>query len=273
MLRLIPSLILLFLVCQTGLSQVSENFPVSDPRSAVDIPRRLIATQFKVEHFRFVRIKYSAGTGDKVGNFHWRTDFPDADTNMAAQMTGFKNLKVDIEPQVMSLTDAGISDCPFIYMAEPSRLQLTVAEVDALRRYLLGGGFLMLDDFWGEAEWERVVEQMKKVFPDRKPVDLPLEHPIFHAVFDLGEKPQVCSIHVAMANRGTAVTWEREDAKTVHYSAIFDDSKRLMVLLCHNTDLADGWERSNVDQYYFDEFSKKKAYPMGVNILYYALTH
>ena len=67
-------------------------------------------------------------------------------------------------------------------------------EVKALRRYLLNGGFLMVDDFWGEDEWDNFYEQINRVFPDREPVELPLEHPIFHCVYDLKKKPQIPSI-------------------------------------------------------------------------------
>ena len=73
--------------------------------------------------------------------------------------------------------------------------------------------------------------------------------------------------------KSQGVTWERPDAKEVHYKGIFDDKGRLMVIICHNTDLGDGWEREGEDPWYFTEFSEKKAYPMGINIVFYAMTH
>jgi len=131
----------------------------------------------------------------------------------------------------------------------------------------------MFDDFWGEAEWSNVLYEIQRVFPDRQLIDLPIEHPIFHTVFDLKEKPQVPSINHAVNMRGSGITWEREDAKTVHYRGIFDDKNRLMVLICQNTDLGDGWEREGESEWYFREFAEKKAYPMGINIIFYVMTH
>jgi hypothetical protein len=146
---------------------------------------------------------------------------------------------------------------------------LTEVEVKSLRRYLLNGGFLMVDDFWGQDEWYTFYYQMKRVFPDREPVELPLEHEIFRCVYELDEKPQIPSINVALAGR----TFERWDAQEPHYRALFDDDGRMMAIICHNTDLGDGWEREGVDPWYFKEFSEKRAYPLGINIVVYAMTH
>ena len=121
-------------------------------------------------------------------------------------------------------------------------------------------------------EWLKP-HQIKRVFPDREPVELPLDHPVFHCVFDLKEKPQVPNVSLGIESQYTGITWEREDAKEVHVKGIFDDKNRLMVILCHNTDLGDGWEREGESEYYFHEFSEKKAYPMGINIVFYAMTH
>ena len=78
---------------------------------------------------------------------------------------------------------------------------------------------------------------------------------------------------MAQRYRGTGITWEREDAKEPHYRAIFDDKGRMVVMICHNTDNGDGWEREGEDEWYFREFSEKKAYPLGINIIFYAMTH
>ncbi len=105
---------------------------------------------------------------------------------------------------ILQLTDPELFDYPFIYIVEPGGLMFTQDEVQALRRYLLNGGFLMVDDFWGEDEWYNFYYEIKRVFPDREPVELPLSHPIFHAVFDLKEKPQIPSINVAIQGRPMA---------------------------------------------------------------------
>jgi hypothetical protein len=174
---------------------------------------------------------------------------------------------------VLELTDPELFDYPFIYIVEPGRLIFSEEEVKNLRRYLLNGGFLMVDDFWGEDEWYNFYREIKRVFPNREPVELPLSHPIFHTVFDLKEKPQIPSINVALGGRSYGITWEREDARVPHYKAIKDDKGRIMVIICHNTDLGDGWEREGEDEWYFREFSEKKAYPLGINIVFYAMTH
>jgi hypothetical protein len=149
-------------------------------------------------------------------------------------------------------------------------------EVQALRRYLLRGGFLLVDDFWGDEEYENFYQEIKRVFPDREPQEVPLEHEIFHCVYDLKEKPQLPSIHAAWQGRQSGVFWEYRpgsDTSIPHYRAIYDDAGRIMVFICHNTDLGDGWEREGEDPWYFEEFSVKKAYPMGINIVTYAMTH
>ena len=138
-----------------------------------------------------------------------------------------------------------------------------------VRRYLTNGGFLMVDDFWGDREYENFYENIKRVFPNREPEELDLSHDIFHNVYDLKQKPQVPSIH-AWYN---GMTTERYDAQEPHYRAIHDDKGRIMVMICHNTDNGDGWEREGEFQYFFREFSEKKAYPLGINIIFYAMTH
>ena len=146
-----------------------------------------------------------------------------------------------------------------------------------LRAFLLNGGFLMIDDFWGVGEWENIEYEMKRVFPDREFVDLPIEHPIFHCVFDLKEKPQVPGIahlqHYLQHYLATGETWERDDARDVHYYGIFDGHQRMVCIICRNTDLGDGWEREGESEIYFREFAEKNAYPMAINILFYAMTH
>ena len=223
---------------------------------------------FKDDCFTFVRIRYNS-----YGRWgRWATDFPDADLNFSYRLQQLTSLKVDPNGVILELTDPQLFKYPFIYIIEPGDLTFTDEEIIALRRYLLNGGFLMVDDFWGEAEYANFYGEIKRVFPDREPLELPLEHPIFHAVYDLKEKPQLPSIGVFNAY-GNSVTWERPDAREVHYKGIFDDKGRMMSIICHNTDLGDGWEREGENVDYFREMSEKKAYPMGINIVFYAMTH
>jgi hypothetical protein len=240
--------------------------------------------EFSQDVFTFVRIQYSSGYGGRgfggrgrgrgygygPGGGNWATDYPDSDLNFSYRLHQLTAMEVNPDGLILELTDPELVNYPFIYMLECGRLVFSDAEVEALRRYLLNGGFLMVDDFWGEAEWLNFYREIKRVFPDREPVELPLEHPIFHCVFDLKEKPQIPGIGVWLRY---GVTYEREDAKEVHYKGIFDDKGRMMAIICHNTDLGDGWEEEASNPDYFHMFSEKYAYPLGINIVVYAMTH
>jgi hypothetical protein len=230
--------------------------------------------------FTFVRLRYthSYTRGRWGGRGGWQTDWPDADLNLSFRLHEMTSLRV--EPDVdenddrsIRIEDERLFDYPFVYIVEPGSLLLSDEEAAILRKYLLGGGFLMLDDFWGVREGEYAAEQLRKVFPDRELKPLTIDHPVFHMVFDLKEMPQVPNIGVAWSGRYEGITWERPDAKEVDYRAIHDDKGRMMVIFCHNTDNGDGWEREGEDDWYFHEFSEKKAYPLMINILFYAMTH
>jgi Domain of unknown function (DUF4159) len=229
---------------------------------------------YKKDVFTFVRVRYTRGRRGWGSAGRWMTDTPDSDLNLSFRLQQMTSMKVDPDGRILELTDPDLFNYPFIYIVEPGGLRFEDDEVPILRRYLLSGGFLMVDDFWGEAEWENWHEQIKRVFPEREPEELPIEHPIFHCVFDIKEKPQVPNVTLGMQSQyNGGITWERSDAKVPHYKAIFDDKGRIMVMCCHNTDLGDGWEREGEFEYYFREFSEKKAFPLGINIIFYAMTH
>ena len=243
------------------------------PSHSTGTPLWTNAPGFGKDVFTFARIRYSRAPRGSWSAGNWHTDFPDSDLNLSYRLQQMTTIKVDPDGRVLDLTDKELFDYPFIYIVEPGRLTFTDEEIPILRRYLLNGGFLMCDDFWGEREWRNFSEQLKKVFPEREPVDLPLDHPMFHWVFDLKERPQVPGQPNVREQGWDGRTWEVADGKDVHYWAILDDKKRIMVMACHNNDLGDGWEREGVDEFYFREFSEKKAYPMGINIIAYAMTH
>jgi hypothetical protein len=238
-------------------------------------PNWSIPQNFEKDVFTFVRIKYSVDGTYGWGHTRerWMIDFPEADLNISFRLQQLTSMKVNPDGRVLELTDRELFDYPFIYIVEAGRLRFTEEEVPILRNYLLNGGFLMVDDFWGETEWNNFRQELKRVFPEREPEDLPLEHPIFHCVFDLKEKPQVPGAPHWPRFQATGQTWERPDAQQVNYRGIFDDKRRLMMIICHNTDLGDGWERESDNEGYFRQFSEKSAYPMAINIVYYAMTH
>ncbi len=229
--------------------------------------------------FRFVRIRYaSGGDGRYWRGWGWNTDEPDAELNLSFRLQQMTSMKVHPEGEIVELTDKELFDYPFIYIVEPGGMLLADDEVAALRRYLLNGGFLMVDDFWGEREWANFYREIRCVFPEQKydPVELEMDHAIFHCVFPLKmtkNQLQVPNFVTGERSQYTHVTWERSDAREVHIKGIFDDKGRMMAIICHNTDNGDGWEREGEYQYYFREFSEKKAYPLMINILFYAMTH
>lgn len=235
------------------------------------VPDWKLDEQFRDDVFTFVRIRYNS-----YSNWgKWRVDYPDADLNFSYRLQQLTSMHVHPDGLVLELTDPRLFDYPFIYIVEPGDLTFTEAEVVALRTYLLNGGFLMVDDFWGDYELNNFLQEMKRVFPDREAAEIPFEHPIFHCVYDLKEKPQIPAIGAARPGPdGTIITWERgADTRDVHYRGLYDDNGRMIAIICHNTDLGDGWEREGEDPWYFKEFSEKKAYPLGINIVFYAMTH
>lgn len=241
---------------------------LNDPMDRNGVPLWKLDTEFKADTFMFARVQYTS-YNDRGEWGKWRVDFPDSDLNFSFRLQQLTSLEVDPTGKIVRLTDPELLDYPFIYVIEPGQMYLLEEEVLGLRRYLTNGGFMMVDDFWGEDEWYQFYSQMKRVFPDKEPVELPLEHEIFHCVYELKEKPQVPSIRHAQNGYRT----ERSDAPEAHYRAIYDDDGRMMAIICHNTDLGDGWEREGEDPWYFKQFSEKYAYPMGINIVVYAMTH
>jgi hypothetical protein len=242
-------------------------------RPTDDVPRPVKKpAELKLRHdtFTFVRIRYSTQAGRR--GMSWATDYPDSDINLTARVAADTGLKTDPKGKVLQLTDPELKKYPFLYLIEPESLEFSEDEVRSLRKYLLEGGFLMVDDFWGDREWIAFEEELRLLFPDREIIDLPNDHPIFNGVFPLTEKPQVPGID--WGRRG--MTYEPNHgpgSQEVHYRAIVDDRKRIMILICHNTDLGDGWEREGENEEYFHRFSEKVAYPMGINIIFYAMTH
>ena len=234
---------------------------------------------FVADVFTFARVRYSSGYGGygwgRRGG-RWTTDFPDSDLNLSYRLQQMTSMKVSPDGRVIDLTNPELAVYPWIYIVEPGALQFSDEEVIALRKYLLNGGFLMFDDFWGDRAWNNVEREMKRVFPERSFFELPLEHPLYHCVFDIKTKGQVPAIHTGERSKHDGITWETHhdgDTRTVHHRAIHDDKGRLMVIATHNSDYGDGWEREGEAEYYFKNFSEKFAYPMGINIIFYAMTH
>ena len=255
------------------------------PRTAREVPSHSTGTPewknsrgFEKDVFTFARVHYSTG-GYRGGYYRsrggWTTDMPDSDLNLSYRLQQMTSMKVDPDGRIVDLTNPEIAQFPWLYVVEPGALSFSDEEVVALRKYLLNGGFLMFDDFWGQSAWDNVAHEMKRVFPDRGFTELPLDHPLYSCVFQIKAKGQVPNVGTGEDSKHDGVTWENHDGdcQTVHHRAIHDDKGRMMVFAAHNTDNGDGWEREGEYEYYFKNFSEKIAYPLGINVVFYAMTH
>ena len=239
-----------------------------------DYPTWEYPSDFQEDVFTFTRVQYDSGGFGGRGGDNWQNDYPDCDWNLSFRLHQLTAMAVDPNGKVVRLTDPEMLDHPFIYMSNVQFMSLNEDEIVALRNYLLKGGFLLADDFWAPAAWRHVRSVMRQVFPDRSPKELTLEHDIFHFVYDLKEMPQVPSIHAW--RRGDKFEYwhgDPEGDEAPHFWGLFDDKNRLMALLCHNNDIGDGWEREGEEKEYFQQYSEKFSYPLGINILTYIMTH
>lgn len=223
--------------------------------------------------WRFVRIKYhytTEGTDQISPDYYgepWAIDAPAAEQNLSRRLKGATTIHVE-DPLVLTLDDKRLFSYPWIYMVEPGNLKLTDAEVATLREYLLRGGSLTFDDFHGPLEWDHMAAEMKRVFPERAIVDLPADHPIFSCFYKLDGYPQVAGLGSFMAGR----SWEK-GGYVARLRTIVDDTGRPMLFINWNTDMGDGWEWSNAEDYPGYIKYTAQAYRMGINEIVYALTH
>ena len=226
--------------------------------------------------FNFCRIMFSQSTDGDGGN--WSVDYPRADVNLSIRLAELTKTRISRDPGgepnhvLLRLTDDLMFNCPFIMMSEVGSTYFSPEEAERLREYLMKGGFLWADDFWGSYAWEVWVREFEKVLPRAQypMVDLPLSHPLFRAQFEIKKVVQIPSINAWMGTGGTS---ERgEDSAVPHARGISDSHGRLMVLITHNTDYGDAFEREGDDPSYFQTFSID-GYAFGINVVLYALTH
>jgi Domain of unknown function (DUF4159) len=226
--------------------------------------------------FNFCRIAFrQSPSGDGAG---WNVDWPRADENLSVRLSELTKAPVSFDGNqqpnhvLLTLTDPGLFQCPFIMMTEVGGLYLDDSEATALRTYLVKGGFLWADDFWGPVAWQNFSEEIAKALPpDQYPIqDLPLTHPIFDMMTPVASIPQIPSIDFW---EGTGQTSER-GARSVppHVRAIDDANGRILVLITFDTDFGDAFEREGDDHEYFLKFSVP-GYAFGINALLYAMTH
>jgi hypothetical protein len=147
--------------------------------------------------------------------------------------------------------------------------KLTDAQAAKLREFLLRGGFLMLDDFWGTEEWDRFNESMRRVFPDRPIVEIDSGDAIFHTIYNLDDRYQIAG-EWALA-RGTTYRNGEQGGRIAHWQGIYDDRDRVMVAISYNSDIGDSWEWAD-DPRYPEKYSAL-GIRIGVNYVVYSMTH
>ena len=228
--------------------------------------------------FSFCRGLYTSGYREQSGS-GWNTDYPDADVNFSIRVSELTKVRVGKQPTgdpnhlVVPVAGDWIFNCPWVHLEDAGTALFADAEVDQLRRYLLKGGFIWADDSWGSFALSNWEDQIARVLPPGEYAirDITPEHQIFKTMFQVKEMPQIPSInHWRRSGGGTS---ERPgDSDQVVVRGISDHHGRLMVLMTHNTDISDAWEREGEDPQYFYSFSPN-GYAVGINVLMYAMTH
>jgi hypothetical protein len=228
--------------------------------------------------FQFTRAMYtdfrplrSRFLGD--GGPAWSTDFPNGDRHFMILARRLSVLDASQREHFVSLADPGIRRYPFLYAVEVGWMRMTEAEVRGLRSYLAAGGFLVIDDFWGTAEWRQFERQIARVLPGRRIVDIPRDHLLYRIFYDIDgdllQVPNVGNAEEIARGYPNARTWER-DGFEPHLRGIFDDDGRLLVVINFNTDLGDAWEHAD-HPYYPLKFSTF-ASELGLNMILYGMT-
>ena len=219
--------------------------------------------------FHFARLVYANAPGSRRAlrgwGQAWQTDYPDAEYHL---MRGVNRLiRIDGQPveydgyggRLITLDDDRIFDYPWLYAVEVGQWSLSDSEAAQLRQYINRGGFLMVDDFWGESEWSVFMASMRRVFPDRPIVDMQDEHEIMHIHYDIKERTQI-------PGRGGPRAGLRP-----HWRAILDDEGRVVVAINYNMDMGDAWEHADDPSY--PAAMTGLAYRFAMNYVVYSMTH
>jgi hypothetical protein len=230
-------------------------------------------------NFVVCRVAYRSVRVEPMG-IGWQTDYPFAEINLSTRLSELTKTRVsrnqDGQPNhfVVRLTDDALFNCPLTMASDVGSLGFSPGEVERLRAYLLKGGFLWVDDFWGTLAWRQWSTEIAKVFPPSEyPIEeVPLDDPMLRSMFEVAKVPQITNIQFWRGVGGQTTSERGADSSEVHLRAIRDDHRRIMVLMTHNTDVADSWEREGEDPGFFYQFSPD-GYALGIDVMLYALTH
>ena len=248
-------------------------------------PKFPTATTFD-GNFHFCRAMFSSDRREKQG---WSTDYPGADINLSVRLSELTKIRVTLthdseggegevpDTVVVRLTDDALFQCPFTLMEDAGTARFSDSEVERLRAYLLKGGFLFVSDYHGVLAQEQFNEEIRRVLPaDQYPfVDLTPpdhDHPLWHTMFTVSRLPQMASIQTWRRTGGSTIERWNTEGDPPDARGIADAHGRLMVVMVHNSDIPDPWEREGEDKDYFYKFSPD-AYAVGIDLVLYAMTH
>ncbi|MBI4888816.1 MAG: DUF4159 domain-containing protein [Acidobacteria bacterium] len=243
-----------------------------------------LAARYAPQHmpdagFVVCRVAYRSVRVEPMG-IGWQTDYPFAEINLTTRLSELTKTRVshgdDGRPNyfVVRLTDDALFNCPLTMASDVGTVGFSAAESERLRAYLLKGGFLWVDDFWGTMAWRQWSSEIAKVLPPAQyPIeDVPLGDPMLRSMFEVAKVPQITNIQFWRGVGGQTTSERGADSIDAHLRAIRDDHGRIMVVMTHNTDVADSWEREGEDPGFFYQFSPN-GYALGIDVLLHAMTH
>jgi hypothetical protein len=270
---IIASLVLMVALAAAASAQRGGRYRI--PEGAGAYPPRYPSKGFEDGNFMVCKLQYTSVRGEAMG-IGWSTDYPYAGINLMIRTSELTRTRITTnangEPTywVVRLTDDALFRCPILMGSDVGTMGLSDQEAGRLGEYLLKGGFLWVDDFWGTPAWEQWSAQIHKALPGSRIFDIPTEHPIRHMLFQIDDIEQVTNINNWQRTHNTS---ERgDDSPHADFRGIADDQGRLMVVMTHNTDFGDSWERESENHEFFERFSRQ-GYALGINVMLYALTH
>jgi hypothetical protein len=263
------------LVASGGLAYAQFGFGRGDSNA----PTRMAPDVFPDRNFVICRLMYTQVRREPAGG-GWRTDYPYGEINLTTRFSELTRTPVSRDAAhrpnhyVVGPMDDALFQCPFLIASDVGTIGLRESEAERLRLYLLKGGFLWVDDFWGTLAWEHWSHELAKVLPPNEyPIeDVSLNDPIFQSQFIVTKVPQITNIGFWRSTRGRETSERGADSEVPHFRAVRDGHGRIIVVMTHNTDVADSWEREGDDPAFFYQFSPD-GYALGVNVLLHALTH
>jgi hypothetical protein len=229
--------------------------------------------------FHFIRVEYTDlpqfhrgfGFGSRrgTGDGWWLVDWPDADEHFSAGVQRLTRIDTG-EPLHFRLTDDRLFDNPWIYATQTGWWNLSESEIARLREYLQRGGFIVVDDFWGD-DWAWFQETMERVLPGHPVSDIALSDSVMHVLYDIEEKDLTYIPGSRHLRRGAGGVVVVEQPDPPAWRAIYDDKNRMVCAINYNTDVGDAWEFADVPEY--PEKMTALAYRYGINYLMYSITH